>query len=313
MGMAERTQLKGFTIFVVLMTGVIYPLICYWTWSGEGWLNYPDPDNAGKAITSWGGVAFQDFAGSAVIHMVGGFAALCGALIVGPRVGRWDKVVTEEEYVPHNIPYCVLGTLLLWTGWYGFNPGSTGSMHDAKTAETAGLTVVNTTLAPCVCGLVVFTLRARVVQPRRFDAAGFCNGILAGLVSITASCAIVRPWEAMIIGLVAAPLYTGASVLMVRLKIDDVVDAVSVHGVGGIWGTLALGIFGDGNLLKGNAAQFWTQLVTVLVLLAYVVLTSLLVFYPLKRLGMLRMADAIQACGADHKEHSPSTAYTDEV
>ena len=97
--------------------------------------------------------------GSGVIHMIGGFAGLCGAVVVGPRAGRWDwSSVVEEEFVPHNIPYCVLGTLLLWTGWYGFNPGSTGSLHDAKTAETAGLTTVNTTLAPCVCGLVVFLI-----------------------------------------------------------------------------------------------------------------------------------------------------------
>merc|ERR1712070_1206150 len=123
--------------------------------------------------------------------MTGGVAALVGAIIVGPRHGRFDPT-SSENFEPHNIPFCVLGTFALWFGWYGFNPGSTLAMHDAATAHTAGLVAMNTTLAPCIAGLVVFALRAKVCSPRLLDVTGFCNGILAGLVSITAGCAFVK-------------------------------------------------------------------------------------------------------------------------
>merc|ERR1719373_1552572 len=190
--------------------------------------------------------------------MVGGIGALCGAIIVGPRHGRWDPQ-SSEPFEAHNIPFCVLGTFFLWFGWYGFNPGSTGSMHDKVTATTAGLVAVNTTLAPCVAGLLVFILRAVVLPPKLLDVGGFCNGILAGLVSITAGCAFVKPWEAAIIGGVGGLVYQGASMLLKKLKIDDVVDAFPVHGACGIWGVLALGFYGNiEEGVGGNGAFYKT-------------------------------------------------------
>merc|ERR1719277_875692 len=189
--MAERTQLKGFGMFNTVMTSIIYPIVVYWGWSGVGLLSYTE-DEVGKSLV---GAAYMDFAGSGIVHMVGGIAALCGAAIVGPRKDRFNPAVDEEQFTPHNIPFTVLGTFCLWFGWYGFNSGSTLSMHDKETAYTAGIVAVNTTLAPCVAGLVVFMLRALVVPPRLLDVGGFCNGILAGLVSITAGCAFVKPWE----------------------------------------------------------------------------------------------------------------------
>jgi Amt family ammonium transporter len=239
--MAERTQLKGFFIFIVGMTAFIYPTVAYWAWSGEGFLYY---EKDGKAMTSWEGPPFLDFAGSGVVHMTGGFAALCGAIVVGPRQSRWEERF-PDDFAPHNIPFCILGTLILWTGWYGFNPGSTGSMHTAEMANRAGLAVVNTTMAPCIAGLVVFVLRALVVEPKRLDAAGLCNGILAGLVAVTASCNLIRPWESIVIGLVAGIIYQASSMLIVRAKVDDVVDAFAVHGMNGLWGTIAVGLFGN--------------------------------------------------------------------
>merc|ERR1719191_2522408 len=140
---------------------MIYPVIVYWGWSGQGifWFT----NEAGEDTSIVGGPAYMDFAGSGLVHLVGGVGALLGALFVGPRKDRW---VLQDDFVPHNIPFVVLGTFCLWFGWYGFNPGSTLSMKSAGDAHTAGLVAVNTTLAPCVAGLLVFFLRAQVIQPK---------------------------------------------------------------------------------------------------------------------------------------------------
>merc|ERR1712232_1513328 len=240
--MAERTKLVGFGIYIVAMTTFIYPVIAHWGWSGSGLLAYADGD---KSVAFTGGPAYMDFAGSGLVHLTGGMGAILGSIFVGPRKGRFDEDVDQGEFDGHNVPFCVIGTLFLWFGWYGFNPGSTLSMHDAETAYTAGIVAVNTTLAPCVAGLVVFGPRAFVFAPKLLDVGGFCNGILAGLVSITAGCAAVKSWEAVVIGLIGGFIYQGASMLLVKLKVDDVVDAFPVHGACGIWGTIALGIFGN--------------------------------------------------------------------
>merc|ERR1719387_2834207 len=175
--MAERTQLKGFAIYTLLMTAFIYPITVYWGWSGSGFLSYTNDD--GESVSAFG-PWYKDFAGSGLVHMVGGIGALCGAVIVGPRKGRFESEVDQAEYTPHSIPFVVLGTMTLWFGWYGFNPGSTLSMHDVAAANSAGLVAVNTTLAPCVAGLLVFLLRATVVPPKLLDVGGFCNGVLGG-------------------------------------------------------------------------------------------------------------------------------------
>jgi len=309
--MAERTKLKGFGTFVLVMTSVIYPIVAYWIWSGHGWLNYKED---GKKVSALGPV-FLDFAGSSVVHLVGGVAALLGAIVVGPRKGRWEPE-NESEFEAHSVPFCVLGTFFLWFGWYGFNPGSTGKMHTKEVAYTASLVAVNTTLAPCVAGLLVFFLRARVVAPKRLDVGGFCNGILAGLVAITAGCAYVKPWESIIIGLIGGLLYQATSVLMLKLKVDDVVDAVAVHGVNGLWAIIALGFFGDpaegigGNGVFYGGDQLGVQLVGSIAIIAWSGTISLALFVPLRKLGMLRLSDNFQDNGADMMEHTPSKAYT---
>jgi len=235
--MAERTKLLGFGIYLVLMTSIIYPIVAYWGWSGSGFLYY-------ESDKSFVGPAYKDFAGSGIVHMVGGMGALVGAVAVGARNGRFDSG-TADQFDGHSVPFCVLGTFFLWFGWYGFNPGSTLEMHDMAAATKAGLVAANTTLAPCVSGLAVFLLRAKVVDPKMLDVGGFCNGILAGLVAITAGCAFVKSWEAMFIGLVGGLVYQGASMALKRLKVDDVVDAFPVHGACGAWGVLAVGLFGN--------------------------------------------------------------------
>merc|ERR1712012_483171 len=224
-------------------------------------------------------------------HLTGGIGALVGIIVVGPRKDRFSTEVSEDEFNAHSIPFCVLGTFFLWFGWYGFNPGSTGSMKTLGDAHTAGLVACNTTLAPCVAGLVVFLMRALLVQPKLLDVGGFCNGILAGLVAITAGCAAVRPWEAIIIGLIGGLVYQGSSMLLKKMKLDDVVDAVPVHGACGMWGVLALGLFG------GPAGSIVTQVSAILAIAIWVGGLSAIVFYPLKMAGMLRLSDAIQDKG----------------
>jgi len=304
--MAERTQLKGFTIYTILMTSVIYPIVVYWGWSGKGLLYY-DED---KSVV---GPALSDFAGSGLVHMVGGVGGLVGALAVGPRAGRWQEGLASE-FDAHNVPFCVLGTFFLWFGWYGFNPGSTGAMHDKDTANLAGLVAVNTTLSPCVAGLVVFVLRATLLPPKKLDVGGFCNGILAGLVAITAGCAAVEPWEAIIIGFFGGLVYQGSSMLVKLLKVDDVVDAFSVHGATGFWGLVALGFFGSGGAFHGmGGAQLGTQIFAGFLITLWVGTLSALIMVPLRLLGMLRLDDEFQAKGADVMEHSPAKAYAENA
>lgn len=305
--MAERTQLKGFIIYTCIMTGVIYPVVAYWGWSGSGLFNNAN----GKSLV---GPGLLDFAGSGIVHLTGGMGALVGAAIVGARKDRWEM---PDEFNGHSIPFVVLGTFFLWFGWYGFNPGSTLAMKTVSDANIAGLVAVNTTLAPCVCGLIVFALRATVVQPKCLDVGGFCNGILAGLVSITAGCAFVKPWEACLIGVFGAFFYQGASMLMRLLKLDDVVDAFAVHGACGIWGVIALGFFGNPADGMGGNGVFYggdaiaTQLVFPLFVMGWVGILSVIILLPLRLVGALRLGDEIQDEGADIKEHSPPKAYND--
>jgi len=206
----------------------------------------------------------------------------------------------------------------LWFGWYGFNSGSTLAMHDEGTAHTAGIVAVNTTLAPCVAGLVVFGCRAKLVEPLRLDVCGFCNGILAGVGSITAPCAVVKTWESVVIGFVGGLVYVGSSLIIRRLKIDDVVDAVAVHGACGLWGVLTLGLFGNpdeemgGNGIFYGGDQLGVQCFAACLIIIWVATFSLLIFVPLNKMSMLRMSDAFQDAGADVMEHSPRKSYTSE-
>lgn len=294
---AERTQLKGFITFTLVMTSVIYPVVIWWGWSGKGFLSYDD----GRSIV---GPALIDFAGSGLVHLSGGVAALCGAIIVGPRKGRFDAN-SDESFDAHSVPFCAVGTFFLWFGWYGFNAGSTLEMHTVAKANSAGLVAVNTTLAACVGGLLVFLLRAKVVAPKALDVPGFCNGVLAGLVSITAGCGEVQPWEAILIGLLGGVFYQGMSMLVLRLKVDDVVDAAAVHGACGLWGVLAPGLFGSSN----GVAQMGVQAFAAALIILWVGTLSVLVMLPLRLLGMLRLSDNFQEQGADLMEHSPAKAY----
>lgn len=314
-GIAERMTLSAFMIHTVCMTSIIYPICVYWAWSGSGWLNYPDPTGAPQMISSVGSVAYKDWAGSGVIHLVGGIAALVGAIIVGPRKGRFDPAVSQEEFAPSSVPFTVLGTFVLWFGWYGFNPGCISAMNTAFLAENAAMVVCNTTLAPVAAGLTAFLLRATIFAPHRMDVPSLCNGILAGLVAVTAACGWIQPWEAILIGITAGILYCISAKVIYMLKIDDPIEAVSVHAVNGAWGALAVGFYGNPNDGMGGNGVFYggnqvgIQFLACLCFITWSATISTCIFLPLKYIGWLRWSDEFQDMGADEAQHSPKAAY----
>ena len=231
---AERAQLPAYCIFSSLITGFVYPIVAHWVWSTSGWLSC---SNEG----SW--LCMIDFAGSGVVHATGGIAALAGATIIGPRTGRFDASGHAVPMPGHSSVLQVLGTFILWLGWYGFNAGSTMGISTDTQARTAGRVVVTTTLSAAAGGITAVCLEKFIGNSRAWDVAAMCNGILAGLVSITAGCATVQPWAAIIMGLGGACFYRLASKVMLRLQIDDPLDAFAVHAVCGFWGIVTCAIF----------------------------------------------------------------------
>merc|ERR1712048_978051 len=313
-GVAERVKFPGYVIYSLLMTAFIYPVVVAWTW-GYGWL------------ADLNDIGFMDFAGSGIVHMTGGVGALVGAICSGPRNGRWEN---PDLFVPHSLPLVVLGTFILWFGWYGFNCGSTLGLSDASTGEMAAHVAMNTTIAAATGGLVVFLLRVAILKGA-YDIGGFCNGILAGLVSITAGCGNVDCGSAFVIGVIGGFVYQGASVLLKKLKIDDPIDAFAVHGAAGAWGVMGCALFDwgkgvdyshgwggfdcgrddDGKCIEGlNTQLIVANFVEVIAISAWVAILSLAVFVPLRFLGFLRADDDLQEAGMDMAKHSPSKAYT---
>ena len=237
--MAERWKFASFAIFGFLVGGLIYPLYGNWVWGG-GWLSTLG-SNFGL------GHGHVDFAGSSVVHLTGGVLAFVGAKILGPRIGKYNKDGSPNAIPGHNIPMAVLGTLVLAFGWFGFNSGSTLSGTDLRFAVVA----FNTMIASCG-GALVATLWMWFVRGKKPDVSMMCNGLLAGLVAITAPCAFVSPAGALIIGLISGVVVVEAAFYVERkLKIDDPVGAIAVHGANGIWGVLALGLFADGTYGDG--------------------------------------------------------------
>lgn len=228
---AERTSFYAYLGYAFLLTGFVYPVVTHWVWSAGGFLN------------KWGMI---DFAGCAVVHMVGGLAGLVGAAIVGPRMGRFvdGKVVAMPG---HSATLCTLGTFVLWFGWYGFNPGSALGIQ-GNLYKTVNRCAVTTTLAAGAAG--VTTLIVRKLTDHIFDLIGVLNGVLAGLVAITASCAFVETYAAVIIGIIGAIVYIAATELLLKLKIDDPLEAFPIHGATGFWGVLAGGLFNRRDLLE---------------------------------------------------------------
>ena len=236
--MIGRTGFVGDLLYSFCVSGFIYPIIGHWCWGPDGFLALMG--SAGHFMPSLG-MNFHDFAGSTVVHTIGGFVALAGAIVLGPRLGRKFKRDGGGPMLPHDLTIAASGGLLLWFGWYGFNPGSTLSAMDA---EGIGRVAANTTLAACAAGLTAMSVA--YIPSRKWDASFTVNGFLAGLVGITCPCYWVSPTGAVAIGAIAGVVvYLGVE-LLERLRIDDPIGAVPVHGMCGIWGTLSLGLFACG-------------------------------------------------------------------
>jgi Amt family ammonium transporter len=242
--MIGRTSFRGDILYSIGITGFIYPIIGHWAWGPDGFL--ATMGTTGNFFASLG-QGFRDFAGSTVVHTIGGVASLAGAIVLGPRLGRiFARDDKEKGGMPpgHNMAIAAFGTFLLWFGWYGFNPGSTLSAMDAS---GIGRIAANTTLAACTGGMTAM-MAALWWGPTRgkFDLAYTLNGVLAGLVAITCPCYWVSPLGALLLGAVAGFVVYGGMNLIEWFRIDDPVGAVSVHGLAGIWGTLSLGLFASG-------------------------------------------------------------------
>jgi len=274
---AGRISFWSYTLFTVMMTGFIYPVIVFWTWHGDGYLTK---------------LGYMDFAGSGIVHLTGGTAALVGAAIVGPRLGRFDPD-KESEFAPHNMPMVVMGTFILWFGWYGFNCGSTLELHDAATASNAAMIATNSTLAAAAGGLMVLLLRLR---SKKLDLAGMCNGILGGLVAICAGVNVLEPGVAVCTGLLAGAVQELAHLLLLKLKIDDPIDAFAVHGACGIVGVVTAPLFNR----DGCDVEVWgANLAGMCAIIAWSGLLSMVVFLPLKFLGLLTLGAEEQEVGSD--------------
>ena len=301
---AERTEFIGYLLYTFFISAFIYPIVVHWGWSSTGWLATRN---------------FRDFAGSGIVHMTGGTASLMGAIVIGPRTGRMkaaarycgsNNLDNEKEFQPSSPTFQALGTLILWFGWYGFNPGSTTAIHDSGDNIVASLAAINTTLAASAATMACVVYQLVKNKCGKVELGVLLNCTLAGLVGITAGCASVRPWAAVVIGILAVPIYLSASELLKRLKIDDPLDAAPVHCFCGAWGTLAVGIFadcqltaGDGGLCNDTGDLFSIQLAGVVAIFSWVAFTSFIVFKILMVAKLLRVSKQAEEDGLDRSHH----------
>ena len=288
--MAERTQFKSYLIYSIFITGIIYPVVGHWIWGG-GWLQ---------------SMGMSDFAGSTVVHSTGGWLALTGAIVLGPRLGKYDSEGKPRPIAGHNLPLAALGVFILWLGWFGFNPGS---QMGADAAEISSIAI--TTNLAAAAGAITAMITAWIMLGKP-DAGMALNGALAGLVAITAGCASVGPRDAAIIGALGGIVVVLSVLMFERLRIDDPVGAISVHGTCGALGTILLGLFhsSDGLFHGGGFALLGTQIVGVLAVLVWCLVTGFILFYAIKAATGLRVTEEEEQAGLDYEEHG-ANAYPD--
>ena len=298
---AERLKLQTYLIYSGIVTAIIYSIYGHWVWGG-GWL-----------ATLPFGVGARDFAGSGVVHAIGGLVALAAIMLLGPRIGKFNKDGTPNALPGHDVGYIVLGTFVLFFGWFGFNPGSTLAATDLRISVIA----VNTFLAGSAGAVLVCYWT--FLKTKKVDIALTCNGALAGLVGVTASCAYIPTWAAVVIGLVSGLIVMyGIRFNEWVLKVDDPVGAVAVHGYNGLWGLLAVGIFADGTyggvsgLIVGNTGQIVAQLIDIVTVAVWAFGTGYMLFGLLKHTVGLRASREEELAGMDISEHGYS-AYPEFV
>ena len=279
---AERMKIWAYAVLVVVFCAILYPMVANWVWNPNGWLAQR---------------GFNDFAGSAAVHAMGGFAALAAAIVLGPRIGKYNSDGTINSIEGHNLPLAAVGAFILWFGWFGFNPGS--SLGAVGNWELIGAVAVNTFLASAAGGIstMVYTHFAY----GKIDITMVINGVLAGLVSITAGCNVVSPVSAIIIGSVAGVLVDVAVLLIDKQRIDDPVGAVAVHGINGLFGTLAVGLFATegGLFFGGGSSLFITQLIGVVVISLFSFTLTFVIMTILKKTIGIRIREEEEDAGID--------------
>lgn len=316
---AERCKMQAYLFYSVFLTAFVYPVVVHAIWNGNGFLSAFNSDPLA-------GVGMIDFAGSGVVHMTGGATALVGAIILGPRIGRFydadgNALAEPAEFAPHSVALQVLGTFILWFGWYGFNPGSTLNISAAGYGDIAGLCAVTTTLSAAAGSIsAMFTdtiLGMMSSGEAEYDLTMAMNGALGGLVGITANCSVVAPWAAVFIGLISGVVYKFSSALLVKLKVDDAVDAIPVHFFNGIWGCIATGLFADPNRVSSvygwddrggafygaGAHLLGVELAGILFIIAWTVGLMTPFFLALNALGMFRVDPTEEKVGLDISHH----------
>lgn len=280
--LAERMKLFSYAILVVFFCAIVYPLVANWVWNPNGWL----------AIRG-----FNDFAGSAAVHAMGGFAALAAAIVLGPRIGKYSKDGKSNTIPGHNLPLASVGAFILWFGWFGFNPGS--SLGAVGNWELIGSVVVNTFLASASGGIA--TMIYTYFTYSKIDITMVINGVLAGLVSITAGCNVVGPTSAIIIGAIAGVLVDVAVVFFDKIKVDDPVGAIAVHGVNGLFGTMAVGFFAiEGGLFYGGGISLLvTQILGVITIALFSFTVTFIIMKFLKLTIGVRISSDDEEAGID--------------
>ncbi|MEP1489258.1 MAG: ammonium transporter [Algibacter sp.] len=279
---AERMKVWAYAVFVVIFCAIMYPLAANWVWNPNGWL----------ALRG-----FNDFAGSGAVHAMGGFAALAAAIVLGPRLGKYDKEGKAVAIPGHNLPLAAVGGFILWFGWFGFNPGST--LGAVGNWELIGTVATNTFLASAAGGMS--TMFYTYFRYGQIDITMTINGVLAGLVAVTAGCNVIEPGSAIIIGLIAGILVDIAVLYIDKIKIDDPVGAIAVHGVNGLFGTIAVGLFAaDGGLFfGGGSALLVTQVIGVLVIAAFSFVLTFVIMTIMKKTIGIRVTKREERAGID--------------
>ncbi|MBA0681558.1 hypothetical protein Goari_023354 [Gossypium aridum] len=325
---AERTQFVAYLIYSSFLTGFVYPVVSHWFWAADGWASALRTDNDFLF-----GSGVIDFAGSGVVHIVGGVAGLWGALIEGPRIGRFDHTGRSVALRGHSATLVVLGTFMLWFGWYGFNPGSFNKISSFYTSgdyygqwSAVGRTAVTTTLAGCTAALT--TLFGKRILTGHWNVTDVCNGLLGGFAAITSGCSVVEPWAAIICGFVAALVLIGCNKLAEKVKYDDPLEAAQLHGGCGAWGVIFTGLFASEKLVKqvypgrpakyglfmgGGGKLFAAQIIQILVIVGWVSATMGTLFYFLHKFGLLRISVEDEMAGMDLTRHGGlAYVYHDE-
>jgi Amt family ammonium transporter len=316
---AERCKFEAYLAYSLMLTGFVYPVVVYSIWSSSGFLTAFNQE-------PFLGCGMHDFAGSGVVHMTGGATALIAAKVLGPRIGRFydsdgNPLPEPVSFAPHSVSLQVLGTFILWVGWYGFNPGSTLAIASQSSADVCALAAVTTTIAAAagsVSALFTDMLLSRMKTGEcEYDITMCMNGALGGLVAITAGCAVMAPWAALVTGIIGGWTYIFFSNLLVKLRIDDAVDAIPVHFGCGMWGCIAVGFFaepervikaygehGHYGLFYGTGANLLgAQVVGVLWVIAWVTLIMTPYFLMLNSAGMFRVDSIEEEVGLDISHH----------